>query len=174
MRNRVLGVLIFVGIAGFLFYGINLWNNHRRAENQVSVIEKYGRRHNSERGKRHLPLIEEKWIVHDYDSSYVYWSNQVNRVNSSEPIHLSKTLYFKDSELISEEDIFHYENDGKTAFKLVVMIEFNESDSAKFEVIKYVRDGSYPPSKSSYVPFQTADSILVSWGFKDYYTNLRK
>ena len=137
-----------------------------------AVEEKYGKKYNTERVKQHLPLIEESWIVHWKDSSYVYWSNPSNSVNSMNPIHLSKTLNFQGSTLTSEEDVFHNEADGKIAYKLVIIIDFKIRDSSKFELIKYYRR-TYPPNESYQLEFEQADSVLQKWGFKDYYSNLK-
>ena len=147
--------------------------NRNATKGQAEVVvkaDRFGKQYNAVRVQMHIPIIEEAWVLHWQDSSYMYYSNEQNRVYATDPIHLTKTVYFRDKIRVSEKDIFHYEWTGDLAFKLETRIDFEKGDSTSFQLIKYFRDGRYPPTKSVALGKDQADSVFRAWGFDRFYS----
>lgn len=150
-------------IVGVLFKVVEKYFARTRNEQTKGV----GIDINSKRTELRLPKIDDGWILHWKTDSSQYWSNPSNSVNSELPIHLSKSVRFKDGKLISEQDIFHFEGRDSVAFKLRA-IYFYDTNTCDFELTKYFRTGISLPI-SIKITRHAADSILSKWNQQGYY-----
>lgn len=148
-------------MAGSAFWAVQKFNIHS------SLFDSFGIARNGLRESKDIPNINKSWKVHWQDSTYVYWSSKSNIVDRNEPYHQSKTLNFINQSLTSEEDIFHFENDGKTAYELTAITDSGYS-KVEFELTVFYRK-NYPPNESRKVQYSVGDSILKAWGFNSYY-----
>lgn len=85
-------------------------------------------------------------------------------MNSIEPVHLSKSVYFDSNQIVSEKDIFHYEGQGDISYKLEAT-SFEGKDSIRFRLIRYYRYPRNPPTDSHAIDIDSARVLLKSWGF---------
>src|SRR5215216_6088094 len=108
MLKRILSIFFLVLVCGVSIIVLkrkNLYSNKYKG----TLIEQYGKDFNTEREKRNWPIIENSWGARISDSSHTRWSHESKFNNRDVPEHIWKTLYFKDSMLVSEEDAFNYD-----------------------------------------------------------------
>jgi|GEM_PF-3491534 hypothetical protein len=167
MKNW-LGVLSAI-IIGALLY---LYNSKRTA-NIHTAKERFGITFNDERKNRHLPIIEDGWVIRRTDSVKTQWSHSAMFNKKDIPEHIWKTLYFKKSVLVAEEDAFNYDRGDSVGDRLIITSSLVHPDSIRCSFSRhYYR--SYPPSESHRVGLDFADSVLRAWKFNDLYMRLNK
>ena len=127
--------------------------------------EQYGLDYNENRIELGLPVIEPEWVIHECDSSFVYWSNRQNRVLSEKPSHLWKRIYFSNNTLLKEEDVFHFESTTDKAYRLISSWYPDNIDSTSFRLITFFKD-EFPPTVGKEITLLEADSLLKDWGLK--------
>lgn len=156
-------------LVGTLFFAYNCSDSAKRND----LVNRYGKAFNDDRIKKHLPIIEDSWDIRVFDSSHVQWSKPRGFFNSTSPEHIWKISYFKESILISEEDAFNLNQGDSIGNRLIIVASLQHLDSIKIKFIKhYYR--SYPPSESAFVSYEFADSVLRAWGFKNFYSYVKK
>jgi len=173
MMKKILAIGLLLVVCGVAITLLKRKPNLYSVRFKGSVVEKYGTDFNPERSNRGVPIIENSWTVRDYDSTYVRWSNPTTFFYSSSPEHIWKELHFRDSVIVSEEDVFNYNYGDSIADRLIVNFNFKLPDSSKFEFLRHYFK-RYPPSESAYLSFQSADSILNAWGFRNFYPELKE
>jgi hypothetical protein len=167
MVKKILGILFMVILCGVLI-GFFKQKSFYSKKYEGTLVDRYGKGFNTERIQEGLPIIEQSWVVRVSDSSHVQWSHEAFFNTPNVPEHIWKTLYFKDSVLISEEDAFNYDQGDSVGDRLIAMINVLSPDSPQFKFSRH-HYGSYPPSESFDVEYEFADSVLNAWGFKNYH-----
>ncbi|SKC55118.1 hypothetical protein SAMN05660236_1508 [Ohtaekwangia koreensis] len=133
-------------------------------KSDLELLDEYGMKYNSKRHAYNIPLLEKNWIVHEIDSSHIFWSDVQRRVDKIEPFHLYKITFLKSGNIYNEKDAFHFETDGGTAYRLMIWNYFNDRslDSVQFRLITYFKN-QYPPSETMVITKEKADSIMFNW-----------
>jgi hypothetical protein len=153
--NWGLSIVVIATVVSFL------WTKRDEVEEDNF---KYGRSFNETRKLLGVPKIEENWVTQGNNEWWRRWRDPGRGINTTKPIHLSKTSNFDGDTLISEEDRFYYETDDSLAFRVIYKYRF---DSATWEckLIKY-RKEKYPPTVSWTLTLEQADSVLTKWGLR--------
>ncbi len=165
--KKILTIILFVIVSGAIIMMLRDRPFYSDKHNET-LVELYGKSFNPERIKRNLPIIEESWVVRISDSSHTQWSHESVFNSQNVPEHIWKTLYFNDATLVSEEDAFNYDQEGRVGDRLIIVSNLQKPDSIQFKFSRHYYE-SYPPSESVEVNFEFADSVLNKWGFKNLY-----
>lgn len=159
-RKNIL-LLLFATVTALV-----LW--FQKDQRRLREVEK---REGSLNAKVLLPPIEAGWEVTRETRNSQHWAANGGVVKTNEPHHFKKTIFLdQNDQTVSEEDDFHFENDGINAYRLVTKIWNTNPDSVAYRFICYYR-GKYPPVVSKKVTKDAADSIFAAWGLPAYFND---
>jgi hypothetical protein len=135
--------------------------------NAQSYNHPFDKSFNPERVVSGVPPIEDDWIKHRSTKDTILWSNRSNSIETFDPCHVLKISYQDNGNLIAEEDDFHFQSSGPTAYRLVVVYHF-KGDTLSSRLITYFKD-QYPPTSGRPASPAEVDSVLAAWKLPSYY-----
>ena len=130
-------------------------------ESRREQFPEFGMKYNEVRDSLGIPLIEENWILFDYNDNMQFWKHPIGKVYTHEPFHFYKEQIFENGKLRKEIDGFHYETNGPTAYRIKYTYNFNEGTWNCYR-IDYNKN-SFPQTSSASISILEADSVLKTW-----------
>lgn len=166
MSKYLKGTILLFLISTSAYFGIKSFLESPEI-NELKLVTG-GVEMNQLRDSLSIPLIEDMWVLHELDTSYAMWAARNKSVTQTEPMHLDKVVNYDGDKVISEEDAFHYEGTDSIAYRIICSYDFDDQETS-FRFIEYYK-GQYPPTKGYSMTHDQADSVLLEWGFGNYYS----